>query len=273
MVGEKPVLWHIRISHYSEKARWALAHKGIDHERRVTVPGAHMAVALWLTRGRQYTFPVLELEGENVGDSTAIIAALERRFPDPPLYPEDDEERHRALALEDFFDEELGPHIRLVGWHEMTRDPERLTKVVASDLPGPVRALRGAPAGAARYATTYTRLRFGVKSEERASLGRSKVLAALDRLEAELNGNEYLVGDRFTVADLTAAALFYPLVLPPEGPPLGDPPEASERFRAPLKDRPGYKWVEETFRRHRNKPPKASASPTFSAGLGASRLG
>ena len=30
----KPVLWHIPVSHYSEKARWALAHKGIEHERR-----------------------------------------------------------------------------------------------------------------------------------------------------------------------------------------------------------------------------------------------
>ena len=29
----KPVLWHVPISHYSEKARWALAFKGIEHER------------------------------------------------------------------------------------------------------------------------------------------------------------------------------------------------------------------------------------------------
>ena len=42
--------------------------------------------------------------------------------------------------------------------------------------------------------------------------------AALDRLESELGVSEYLVGEEFTVADLTAASLFYPLVLPPEGP-------------------------------------------------------
>jgi len=56
-----PVLWHIPISHYSEKARWALAHKGVEHERRAPLPGAHIAVALWLTRGRHKTLPVLEL--------------------------------------------------------------------------------------------------------------------------------------------------------------------------------------------------------------------
>jgi glutathione S-transferase len=77
------------------------------------------------------------------------------------------------------------------------------------------------------------------------------VITALDRLESELGGNEYLVGDRFSVADLTAAALFYPLVLPPEGPDLGDPPEAFQRFRQPLEDRTGYEWVAEIYRNHR----------------------
>ena len=90
-----------------------------------------------------------------------------------------------------------------------------------------------------------------MKSEERAERARREVLAALDRLEAELDGNDYLVGDRFSVADLTAAALFYPLVLPPEGPELGDPPDGFERFREPLKERPGYQWVAEMFRAHR----------------------
>src|SRR5680860_1288798 len=96
----KPVLWHIAISHYSEKARWALEHKGVEHERRAVPGGVHMAIALALTRGRHKTFPVLELDGVRIGDSTAIIAALERRFPEPPLYPEDEAERCRALELE-----------------------------------------------------------------------------------------------------------------------------------------------------------------------------
>src|SRR5439155_3389452 len=78
----KPTLWQIEISHFSEKVRWALAHKGVEHERRAPTPGAHMVVALWLTRGRHKTFPVLQLDGRTIGDSTAIIAALERRYPD-----------------------------------------------------------------------------------------------------------------------------------------------------------------------------------------------
>ena len=44
-------------------------------------------------------------------------------------YPGDEVERRRALALEDWFDEELGPHLRLLVWHEVTREPERLAEV------------------------------------------------------------------------------------------------------------------------------------------------
>jgi glutathione S-transferase len=247
----EPVLWHIEISHFNEKARWALDFKGVEHRRRAPTPGAHMVVALWLTRGRHKTFPVLELDGEVIADSTEIIAALERRFPDPPLYPESPAEGRRALELEEFFDQELGPHMRLFAFHEATKDPATVERFTVDLLPdgladvGPIRA------GATSFFSAFTALRYGVKSDRRAELAKAKVLAALDRLESELGGGDYLVGDSFTVADLTAASLFYPLVEPPQGPSLPPAPEALERFRAPLADRPGYQWVAEMFRRHR----------------------
>jgi hypothetical protein len=43
MSDNLPTLWQIDVSHYSEKARGALAWKGIEHRRRSPVPGAHMA--------------------------------------------------------------------------------------------------------------------------------------------------------------------------------------------------------------------------------------
>ena len=260
MSASRPVLWHLRISHYSEKVRWALAYKGIEHERRAPYPGVHMAVAMWLTRGRHVTFPVLQLDGRGIGDSTAIIAALEERYPDPTLYPEDPEERRRALQLEDFFDEELGPHIRLYLFHEVLREPERVVEAVERDLPARLRGVDAARRAFAGYASTYAAVRFRVKGEGRAAAARDKVLIALDRLEAELGDAEHLVGERFSVADLTAAALFYPLVLPAEGPRLTDPPAPFEEFRAPLKERPGYRWVEEMFRRHRRPAEVAAAA-------------
>jgi glutathione S-transferase len=254
----RPTLWHIAISHFNEKARWALDYKEVPHARRaVALPGSHVPAALWLTRGASHTFPVLEIGGRGIGDSTEIIAELEQRFPEPPLYPADPEQRRRALELEDFFDEELGPHMRLLAFHELGRDPERFEAVIVRSAPAPIARLGG---GAVAYARTYTGLRFGVRSEDAAELARTKILAALDRLEAELGSGDYLVGDSFSVADLTAASLFFPLVLPEGGPvPNDEPPAAGiESFRAPLKQRPGYQWVEEMFRRHR-RPARAAA--------------
>ncbi len=262
MSDSTPLLWHIAVSHYSEKARWALDYKEVPHRRRaVAIPGTHIPASMWLTRGASQTFPVLEIDGRAIGDSTAIIAVLEGTFPTPPLYPADPAQRRRALELEDFFDEELGAHLRLLAFHELGKDPERFKAVIERTAPGPLTRIGG---GAVAYARTYTGLRFGVRDEQAAALARVKVGAALDRLEAELGGSEYLVDDSFTVADLTAAALFFPLVLPEGGPlPASEtPPAGIEEFRAPLRERPGYQWVEEMYRRHRRPagvPAKAPA--------------
>src|SRR5262249_59779214 len=107
MTAAPPVLWQFRISHFNEKVRWALDWKGIPHVRRV-LSLDYLPRALWAT-GRP-TLPIVFLDGVAIGDSTHIIAALERLRPEPALYPADEAERRRALALEDFFDEELGHH-------------------------------------------------------------------------------------------------------------------------------------------------------------------
>lgn len=247
------VLWQIRVSHYSEKIRWALDHKQVEYERRSPMPSVHMLVALRLTRGRHKTLPVVRFpDGEIVGDSTAIIGALEQRYPAPPLYPEDPVLRRRALDLEEFFDEELAPHLRQLAFYEVSRDPKRFLAVAGDDVPPVLRRLPGSDRVFTAYAKAFTAARYRAGSADVAERSRVKVLEALDRLERELDGGQYLAGESFSVADLTAAALFYPLVLPPEGPQvMTDPPPAFQAFRDSVRERPGYRWVAETFSRHR----------------------
>jgi glutathione S-transferase len=264
-----PKLWHISVSHFSEKVRWAFDHKAVEHERRAMLGGPHMALALWLTRGRSVTFPVAEVGGQRFGDSTAIIAALEESIPEPPLYPEDPADRRRALELEDWFDVELGPSMRLLVFHEFGRDRERFAAATPQIAPPqmaarveklPARAAETAARAGAAYGRLFVGLRYRVRSERAAELARAKVLRALDYLEERLGGRDYLVGDRFSVADLTAAALLYPVALPPGAPVAADlMPPAYLRFREPLKERPGYRFVEEMYRRHRS-PAGAAAS-------------
>src|SRR5207245_4303554 len=92
-----PLLWHFPISHFNEKARWALDWKRLPHRREVLALG-YMSRAWWASG--QVRLPILFLDGVAVSDSTRIIEALEKRQPEPPLYPSDPAERTRALALE-----------------------------------------------------------------------------------------------------------------------------------------------------------------------------
>jgi glutathione S-transferase len=242
------VLWHIELSHYNEKARWALDLKGIPYERRVPMPGLHGVRALVETRGAQRRLPVLELDGRRIGDSTAIIAALEEHRPDPPLYPAAPAERRRALELEDWFDDNLGPELRRFAWNDLLPNLDAVSGALFT-TPHPLRErlLRaGAPA-----ARLLVRRDYGV-SDESAARARAAVVGAMDRLESELGPSGYLVGDAFSVADLTAAALFTPVVAPPERPFLPKVVTPGvQGLRDELEARPGGRWIFDMYARHR----------------------
>jgi glutathione S-transferase len=242
-----PVLWQLRFSHYNEKARWALDYKGVAHRRHSLAPGSHRYRARRLWGGD--TTPVLELQGEMIGDTTAIIAALESVHPERPLYPAGEADRERALALEDHFDTELGPYIRGAVFDATLPYRKEFVEISTQGLSRRTQLMQRALSPLAGRVVR----RLLVEGPGGPEVCREKTVAAMDRLDAELNGNDYLVGDGFTVADLTAAALFFPLVSPPEFQydlPEPWPPEWEE-FRRSLADRPGYGWALEMYRRHR----------------------
>jgi glutathione S-transferase len=251
--GEPPVLWHIKISNFNEKARWALDYKGTPHHRRAPLPTAHALIALALTR-RVATFPVLRIDGRAIGDSTRIIAALEDHAPDPPLYPADPVQRRRALELEEFFDENLGHDVRrAVFWH-LLREPDFM-RARAAELTTPRQGRVIAATMPAVRAVLSWRYRITDRSAAQSLL---KIRAAMTLIEDTLDGREHLVGDRFTVADLTAAALLGPLLGPPQFPtrvPDDALPEELAAVRTELQALPAGQWVLRSYQRHR--PPSA----------------
>lgn len=236
------VLWHIEISHYNEKARWALDYKRVPHVRHSMLPGGPRA--LWFSmRG---TVPVLDLDGERIVDSTRIIEALERSWPDPPLYPSEEADRRRALELEEFFDEEAGHELRRAAFYEMRDDPDYVSALLMTEQrPLPRRVMRALLPVAMVYAKRRYRI-YPADAEE----GRRKVSLALDRIEAEVGPSGYLVGDDFTVADLAAAALLFPVAWPPELQyDYPEPPRSG--WLESLTRHPAAEWIMETYRRHR----------------------
>ncbi len=259
-----PVLWQVQVSHYVEKVRWALDHKRVPHIRRSLLPGLHALKTKRLT-GDTSTAPVLTIDGRSIGDSTRIIAAVEQRWPQPPLYPKDREQRRRALELEEFFDEELGPHLRRAFYQDLLPHPELVVPLFTQGRPVATRAVLRAGFPALRVAM---RRRFEISAES-AAHSRTKMVAALDRLEREISPSGYLVGDSFTVADLTAAALFYPVARPPQFPYAlvadEDLPDSWREFLDSLAQRPGGRWVSEMYHRHRGRSAELTPGEVASA--------
>jgi glutathione S-transferase len=249
MAEAPPVLWHLKVSHYNEKARWALDYKSLPHVRRAVAPGSHPAVAKRLCGGS--TLPVLVIDDDAFGDSTLIIDELERRHPDPPLYPADPDERERALAAEDFYDEELGPHARRLVVHHMLPEPDLLLGAFFPDLRGP--KLMSARAG---FPLIRRRFKSALGVDERGvEIAFEKLRAAGERFRSEVGRNGHLVGREFTVADLTLAALLAPLAAPEEfpypQPQRGHPLFAS--LRAELARFGLVDWTREMYARYRGR--------------------
>ena len=251
-----PLLWHIPLSHFNEKVRWTLDYKGIPHRREVL--GPDYLIRAWRATGRG-TLPILFLDGKAIGDSTRIIAALEQRYPEPPLYPADAGQRERALALEDYFDENLGPAARAAIVTPLFRhDADLALRVLTTGMPDKnyqsLRPLR-------KVFPAYYRYRHKIR-DAKLEADCATVSAALDRIEQERQGRAYLVGDRFTVADLSAAALLGPVIQPPEiqYPLQVELPPQVEEYRAGVMRHPAALWAAGIYRMHRGRSAERSLS-------------
>lgn len=202
------ILYQLPLSHYCEKTRWNLDAKGLSFETRTLFPGPHARFGHRVAGSRM--LPILR-EGERyIADSTHIALYLEQVYPERPLIPSDPAEQARVLELEDYFDSR-GDHIRRWIWAYLI-DGDNFRKLLFDAYPLPVR-LSG-------YALTPV-MRLGVRRRykvfpKKVTESYQLMQEGLGRLEDELRHDptRYLVGDRFTLADLTAAAMYAPLIGP-----------------------------------------------------------
>jgi glutathione S-transferase len=90
-------------------------------------------------------------------------------------------------------------------------------------------------------------------SESNLERDRIIVSAALDRIEQVRQNRAYLVGEAFSVADLTAAALMGVLLQPPElqYPLKVELPLYLQDYRATLLRHPAVQWAAGIYRLHR----------------------
>jgi glutathione S-transferase len=154
-------LWQIPFSTNVERVALALAHKGLDAEPVVIDPTDRSAVR---ALSGQDLVPVLETDaGEVLSDSLRIVAHLEDRHPERPLYPAQASRRAEIEVLLDWFD------------RVWKRPPNLLADALAAGRdPG----------------------------EPQLRRWRETLRASLDRFEALLQDRDFLTGRSFGVVDL-----------------------------------------------------------------------
>ena len=217
--AEQCELITIPISHYCEKARWALERARIPYRER-----AHLQVIHWFhvkRAGGGWTAPVLTCGSTVLRESADIVAWADARA-GLGLYPDG------AHELERDFDERLGPHGRRWMYDAIRGDTGLVQKYGVTGVPAWER--RAVPVGFGMVAMVIDRY-LKITPESAATslrITRDVFDSVAERLS---DGRSFLLGERFSAADLTFAALAAPVVVPPEyGVPLPRPDELPARM-------------------------------------------
>lgn len=154
-------VYRIPYSTNVERVALALAHKGVPVEWFDVDPDDRSEVE---QVSGQPLVPVL-VDGDTVlSDSPRILEHLERRFPEPPLFPADPARRAELEAFLDWFNQVWKRPPNLIAAEEQRPEPdaERIAELAA------------------------------------------RIDAALPRFEALLAGRDFLFGNALTAADVTA---------------------------------------------------------------------
>jgi glutathione S-transferase len=214
MRPQDPRLVTIAVSHYCEKARWALQRAGIDFEEQRHIQALHYGATLW--HARTLFAPVLRTARGPVLGSGPILHWVDAQLPAAQrLFPDSAELARELLRWLELFDATLGVETRrwlyLLGF-------ERLSKRRALDL-----IAQGTPPWqrwVCRLVLPLAELFF----RRRLAINRATVARGIERIErvfgevsaALSDGRRYLLGARFSAADLTFASLSALVLMPPE---------------------------------------------------------
>jgi len=254
MTETKPRLVTFGISHYCEKARWALDWHGIDYEEISWAPGVHQILAKRC--GAESSILPILLHGNGVtqgSDNIIDWADQNARERDRVLT------HSGASVIERRADDVIGIHVRRLGFaRTLPRFAHLVKPAFFSNTAVPNRL-----AGNMMWPIT---VRVIMKTYDitpsAASDSRDRLNGELDWLESLLSdGRPYLTGDRLSRADIAVASSlahiarpadhgrFYPI-------PLSDTLRADYAL---WQDRPAIRWVRELYRDNRHTLVRAAA--------------
>jgi glutathione S-transferase len=248
MSQARPKLIVFDLSHFCEKARWALDWHGIAYSEISWAPGLHR-VLLKRYRANDSTLPVLLDDETIVQGSSAIIDWAESRGQATArsLSPQK-KDLAEAQAIERRADEVIGVHVRRLAYAELLPNYPHVAK---RELFPPTSGWQGRIGRMMWPAIRRIMMRAYDIRPGAASESRSRLESELDWIDSKLSDRRsYLVGDRFSRVDVTVASLLAPFARPKERY-HESTPDAIAADVARWSDRPVMRWVSTQYRDHR----------------------
>lgn len=236
-----PRLVTIPISHYGERARWALDFAGIDYEET-----HHLQMFSWgaaFSLGDSKTLPVLVTRERTLNDSAEVLRWAHERG-NHPLFPRKkaacDEVERLSYELAGAF----GVETRRFAYSCFFASLDACLPYNAGRAPDYQVELFSR---LRRYAVFIAKNYLQV-SPDAVARGLDVVDRTFDAIGQRLqDGRRYLVGDAFSAADLTFASMAAPSLLPARyGVPLPDPREIPAEAAARVerwRDHPAGRWA------------------------------
>jgi len=251
-------LYTFNISHFSEKARWALDYEGIAYDERVLLPGPHQLVTRRIARRTHV--PVLEHDGQYVQGSSAIIDYVADRLGGARLTASDPAERAKTLELENRLDQAFGRGVQQVLYSVLLKDRRTVVDLWSSG--GPFWAGGFYALAFPAIASVVMRM-YKTTDVEGVARAKQRFVTTFDELDAVLTRQPYLGGDAPNRIDITLAALLAPVCRVTEHrvkwPAM--PAELAD-FEASLSGRPTWNHVLRMYRDHRMSNGSRAAAAT-----------
>jgi glutathione S-transferase len=243
----------IPISHYCEKARWALERAGISYREERHVQGIHRLASR--RAGGKGTVPVLVTPDGVLGESEDILAWVDEHTPPRHrLFPSEPRGRSEVERLSQRFDDELGPRGRRLMYVHMLGHRKLMLRFNNEGVPRwEGAALRYGWPLAVRFVRRELDIRPGIEIEDEDAVWREFDFVA----ELLADGRAYLCGERFGAADLTFAALSAAVIVPSiYGVPLPMPemlPQHTAALVVRAREHPAGRYALGLFAEHRRE--------------------
>ncbi|HUV23136.1 MAG TPA: glutathione S-transferase N-terminal domain-containing protein [Gammaproteobacteria bacterium] len=244
-----PVLYIFAISHYCEKARWALDYLNIEYRLQHLSPVSYGKFVRSLGVA-DTSLPVLVTNSLVLQGSASIIDwAMKRGKSSTRSLGTDIDNTGREIERR--LDEVFGVHVRRYYYAEAMFDqPQAVRRIFATDLRWPQKiVLRLAWSKICKYMIRGMDLGVAQGLESRQIIE-----TELDWLDGLLDRDQpFLCGEQFSRTDLTAASLLSPLALPAQHPAYQDlqiPPGVAADL-ADWRERPSLRWVRDIYRQYR----------------------